>query len=55
MEWGWESFPEYLDALDGKEYAIDIGSQIAHGAIRSYVMGDRDQIMNPQTLPISPK
>ena len=47
MEWGWESFPEYLDALDGKEYAIDIGSQIAHGAIRSYVMGDRGSNNEP--------
>ena len=47
MEWGWESFPEYLDALDSKEYAIDIGSQIAHGAIRSYVMGDRGSNNEP--------
>ena len=47
MEWGWESFPEYLDALDSKEYAIDIGSQIAHGAIRSYIMGDRGSNNEP--------
>ena len=47
MEWGWESFPEYLDVLDSKEYAIDIGSQIAHGAIRSYIMGDRGSNNEP--------
>ncbi len=49
MEWGWESFPEYLDALDGKDFAIDIGTQIAHGAVRSYVMGDRGSNNDPAT------
>jgi N-acyl-D-aspartate/D-glutamate deacylase len=42
IEWGrWESFPEYLDYIAGREYAIDIGAQIAHGAVRYYVMGER--------------
>ena len=41
MEWGWETFPEYLDILDQKDFSIDIGTQVAHGAIRSYVMGER--------------
>jgi N-acyl-D-amino-acid deacylase len=41
MTWGWESFPEYLDLMDTKEWSVDIGTQVAHGAIRAYVMGER--------------
>ena len=42
MPWGaWESFPEYLDFLSGREFALDVGAQIAHGALRNYVMGKR--------------
>jgi N-acyl-D-aspartate/D-glutamate deacylase len=42
MEWGrWETFPEYLDYLAGRRFALDIGCQIAHGALRYYVMGAR--------------
>ena len=39
--WQWESFPEYLEALDNKPLAIDVGTQIPHGAVRAYVMGQR--------------
>ena len=42
MPWGaWESFPEYLDFLDTRKFSIDVGTQIAHGALRFYVMGER--------------
>lgn len=41
IDWQWESFPEYLDALDRKPRAIDVGAQVPHGAIRAYVMGER--------------
>ena len=42
MEWGrWETFPEYLDYIAGRQYSLDIGAQIAHGSVRYYVMGER--------------
>ena len=44
VSWDWESFPEYLDCIGKKNYAMDIGSMIGHGPSRSYVMGmDRCQ------------
>src|ERR1700744_1719876 len=39
--WDWETFPEYLDALDRNRYTIDLGAQMPHAALRTYVMGER--------------
>jgi N-acyl-D-aspartate/D-glutamate deacylase len=41
MAFDWEHFPEYLDALERMPRAIDIGTQVPHGAVRAYVMGER--------------
>ena len=42
IEWGqWESFPQYLDYIASRKYAIDVAAQIAHGAVRYYAMGER--------------
>ncbi len=50
MPWGaWESYPEYLDFLAGREYALDVGSLLAHGAVRTYVMGARGRDNAPAT------
>ena len=41
LAWDWETFPDYLDALDRRTYAIDIATQVAHAPLRVYVMGER--------------
>ena len=41
IRWEWETFPEYLDHLAGLERAMDFGTQVPHGAVRAYVMGER--------------
>jgi len=41
IDWQWESFPEYLDAIAARRHAIDVGAQVPHGALRAYVMGER--------------
>lgn len=49
ISWGWESYPEYLDVIEKQDLAIDVGSQIAHGAVRAYAMGDRGARNDPAT------
>ena len=49
IEWDWETFPEYLDALEQRRWTMDIGTQIAHGAVRAYVMGERGARNEPAT------
>ena len=46
---GLETFPEYLDALEPRRWTMDIGTQIAHGAVRAYVMGERGARNEPAT------
>jgi N-acyl-D-amino-acid deacylase len=41
IQWEWETFPQYLDALAAKPRALDVGAQVPHSAVRTYVMGER--------------
>ena len=41
LRWNWESFANYLDALDATPHDMDIATQLPHGALRVYVMGER--------------
>ena len=41
LEWGWEDFAGYLDALEARHRDIDIGVYVPHDPLRLYVMGDR--------------
>ena len=43
MQWEWETFPEYLDALEKKPRSIDVGTHVPHGAVRAYVLGEREK------------
>lgn len=41
ISWEWETFPEYLDAIDKRHYAVDVAAYVPHGSVRGYVMGER--------------
>src|SRR5262245_36964054 len=49
IQWEWESFPEYLDALERRRFSMDLGTQVPHGAVRAYVMGERGANNAPAT------
>ena len=40
IQWDWETFPEYMDALEKLPRTVDIAAQVPHSAVRCYVMGD---------------
>lgn len=49
LKWEWESFPEYLDALDRRRFTMDVAAHIGHVALRTYVMGQRGIANEPAT------
>src|SRR6516162_7432376 len=49
LNWEWETFPQFMDALEQRPHAIDIGAQAAHLPLRVYVMGDGAVRREPAT------
>ncbi|MEM1131327.1 MAG: D-aminoacylase [Pseudomonadota bacterium] len=43
MTWNWETFPEYMDALEAMPRTVDVATHVPHGAVRAYVLGDREK------------
>ena len=50
IKWEWETFPEYLDYLSTLQFGLSIGTQVPHGAVRAYVMGERGAANEPANL-----
>lgn len=49
IKWTWESFPEFLDAVAARKLGMDVAAQVPHGAVRTYVMGERGANNEPAT------
>lgn len=47
LPWNWETFPQYLDALDQRQFDIDVAAQLPHSALRVFVMGERAAAQEP--------
>jgi N-acyl-D-amino-acid deacylase len=49
IPWNWESFPDFLDALEQRPCDVDFGTLIAHAPVRINVMGRRGHLREPAT------
>ena len=41
VDWSWQSFPEYMDAVDREPKAINYAAQVGHSSLRTWAMGSR--------------
>jgi N-acyl-D-aspartate/D-glutamate deacylase len=49
LPWTWESYDQYLEVLEGRQFDLDIGTQVPHAALRVHVMGERAVAGAPAT------
>ncbi|MDE0389670.1 MAG: amidohydrolase family protein [Rhodospirillales bacterium] len=49
LPWTWQSFEQFMDALDARPYDLDIAAQVPHSPVRVFVMGQRGVEREPAT------
>ncbi len=47
LTWDWETFPEYMDAIDAIPHTIDFAVMVPHDPLRVFAMGDRAMANEP--------
>lgn len=49
LTWDWETFPEYMSALDSRPHTLNFAAMVPHDALRIFVMGERAAAYAPAT------